>query len=112
MLAAPVACAASLSPEQAIAHVGEHSRVCGVVASAKYASQSRGEPTFLNLGRPYPKHVFTALIWGKDRPAFPDPPESLEGEAICVEGTIEVYRGRAQIIVESPEQITKSVGGR
>lgn len=95
----------SLSPAEAIDHVGERASVCGTVASANYATGSNGQPTFLNLDRPYPTHVFTALIWGEDRSKFPYPPESLEGESICVQGLIESYKGTAEIVVDDPSQI-------
>jgi len=44
-------------------HVGEIRTVCGKVVSTHYASGSKGQPTFLNLDEPYPKEVFTILIW-------------------------------------------------
>jgi hypothetical protein len=109
VLAATASYAADpLTPEQASSHVGEQAQVCGVVASAKFAEGSRGQPTFLNLGRPYPNHVFTALVWGVDRAAFSEPPEALEGRQICVEGVISEYRGRPQIVVSRPSQITSA----
>ena len=108
-LAAAVAGAADpLRPEEAADHIGEQAQVCGIVASAKFATQSRGQPTFLNLGRPYPNHIFTAVIWGSDRPAFSYPPESLQGKRICVEGLLTEYRGKPQIIVSHPSQIKQS----
>ena len=73
--------------------------MCGPVASAKYATETRRQPTFLNLDRAYPNHVFTALIWGSDRSAFPYAPEGLQGKRICVTGVIELYKGKAEIIV-------------
>ena len=76
------------------------------MASAKFAERTGGQPTFLNLGRPYPVHVFTALIWGANRGKFSYAPESLQGAEICVQGTIAEYRGRAEIIVKQPSQIT------
>lgn len=94
-----------VSPEEAINHVGEQATVCGTVASTNYATGSNGQPTFLNLNRPYPRHVFTALIWGDDRPKFPYTPESLNGKDICVQGVIESYKGTAEIVVEDPSQI-------
>lgn len=94
-----------IAPVDAIHHVGERATVCGRVASAKYAESSRGSPTFLNLDKPYPNHVFTALIWGSDRSHFSSPPETLSGTGICVTGTIGIYRGRAQIEVSKPSQI-------
>lgn len=50
----------SYKPSDAINHVGESATVCGAVASAKYATSTRRQPTFLNLERPYPNHIFTA----------------------------------------------------
>ena len=46
--------AASLTAEQAASHVGETATVCGTVASAHYARRARSQPTFLDLGKPYP----------------------------------------------------------
>jgi hypothetical protein len=56
------AAAASLTPEEAANHVGETATVCGTVASANYAARTRGEPTFLNLDKPYPNHIFTSRL--------------------------------------------------
>ena len=54
-------------------HVGETRTVRGRVVSAHYASGSKGQPTFLNPDEPYPKEVFTILIWGNDRAKFGAP---------------------------------------
>jgi len=97
----------SISPEEAERYIGESAEVCGVVASATYAAGSRGRPTFLNLDRPYPDHIFTAVIWGSDRSNFSYAPESLRGERICVTGTITVYRDKPQIKVTHPSQIRR-----
>ena len=94
-----------ISASEAASHVGESARVCGLVVSASYATGTRGQPTFLNLDRAYPNHVFTALIWGNKRAAFPYAPEALRGQSICVKGTIELYKGRAEIIVSKPSEI-------
>jgi hypothetical protein len=95
----------NISAADAIHFVGQVATVCGRVASAKYAADSKGQPTFLNLDKPYPNHVFTAVIWGKDRGAFSDAPESLAGRHICVSGTVQLYRGKAEILVSGPNQI-------
>jgi hypothetical protein len=88
-------------------HVGERKTVCGVVASAKFASQSRGKPTFLNLDRPYPDHIFTAVIWGEDRNAFDQAPElAYDSRAVCVSGEIDTYKGRPQMTVRGPAEIS------
>jgi len=98
---------ATLSAKEAADHIGETASVCGTVASAKYAASTKGQPTFLNLDEAYPNQVFTALIWGVDRKAFSKPPESLSGHHICVRGTIVEYKGKAEIIVHSPDAITE-----
>ena len=95
----------NISPAAAINYVGQMATVCGVVASANYAQQVKRQPTFLNLDKPYPNHIFTALIWGSNRAAFSYAPESLMGRKICVTGQVELYRGKAEIIVSGPEQI-------
>jgi len=64
-----------LTPTEAASYIGKNATVCGQVASATYAARSRGRPTFLNLDRPYPNPIFTALIWGEDRGKFSGSPE-------------------------------------
>ena len=106
---APVAYAgAVLKPEEAASRIGEQASVCGVVVSSKYAKHTAGQPTFLNLDKPYPQHIFTALIGGSDRPTFSYSPESLLGEEIRVHGAIAEFRGEVEIIVTTPSQITKA----
>lgn len=91
---------ACLTPEQALAHVGERACVEGVVTGAVFAQRSTGQPTFLDLGP-----QFTAVIWIEDRPKFTPPPERLRGRRVRVSGRIEVYRGKAQIVVRDPAQL-------
>src|SRR6188472_3324910 len=100
--------AETITPQDAPNYIGQHAQVCGVVASAKFANRSRGQPTFLNLGFPYPQHIFTALIWGSDRATFSYPPESLRGQDICVYGVITQFKGKPEIVVSRPAQIMRS----
>ena len=95
----------TITPAAAINYVGQLATVCGIVASANYAQQVKRQPTFLNLDKPYPNQIFTALIWGSNRAAFSYAPESLAGRKICVTGEIELYKGKPEIIVSGPEQI-------
>lgn len=96
-----------LRSQEAAAHVGETATVCGVVASTNYAVRSKGQPTYLNLVRPYPNQIFTVLIWGSDCPKFGAPEAVLMGKSICATGTIKEYRGKPEIIATDPKQITK-----
>jgi hypothetical protein len=75
-----------VSPEDAVRHIGETATVCGVVRSAKFASSSRAQPTFLDLDKPYPNAPFTAVIFGSDRAKFGMPETLLRGKRVCVTG--------------------------
>lgn len=105
LLAVAVAAADTLTPAEAIHHLGEDATVCGRVANVKYATASRGSPALLNLDLAYPNHIFTIVIWDTSRARFPYRPESLAGKVICVTGTISSYRGKAQIEATDPSQI-------
>jgi hypothetical protein len=96
----------TISSEDAAKFIGQQKSVCGMVASAHLASRSKGQPTFLNLNKPYPNQTFTVLIWGSDRGNFEKPPEVLySGKEICVTGMIRSIRGLPEIIVKDPSQI-------
>jgi len=86
-------------------HIGEKATVCGKVVSAHYAARSRGQPTFLNLDEPYPRQIFTIVIWGSDRQKFGEPEEKYLDKNVCVTGKITSYRGIPEIVVSQPRQI-------
>ncbi len=95
-----------VNPIDAHKYIGMEKTVCGTVASATYAIRTKGRPTFLNLDQPYPKHIFTVVIWGSDRNRFINPPEIFfKNKRICVTGTIKEFRGKPEIVVRKPEQI-------
>ncbi len=72
--------------------------VCGKVASANYATTSRGAPTFLNLDAPYPNPVMTIVIWPEHRASFGGTPEvRFAGTSVCIKGLVGNYKGVAQI---------------
>jgi hypothetical protein len=96
----------SIPAAQAKDHVGESATVCGKVADTRYLDSSQRQPTFLNFGNPYPKHTFTAVIFGPDRAKFGKPEETYRDKEICVNGKIENYNAKPQIVVNDPKQIT------
>lgn len=101
----PLVAENTYTADQAKSHIGERATVCGMVASAHFSARSKGSPTFLNLDKPYPNQIFTILIWGSDRPKFGNPERDYSRKNICVAGTIQEYRGTAEIIARSPSQI-------
>jgi len=95
-----------ITAAQAAQHIGEVQTVRGVVASARYAVRTKGQPTFLNLDEPYPNAILTVVIWGSDRARFPTPPEAaFDGKMVRVTGKITEYKGRPEIVVRDPSQI-------
>ena len=86
-------------------HIGEQATVCGKVVSTRYATTTRGKPTFLNLDKPYPNQIFTVLIWGENREKFGTPEEKYRDKQVCVTGKITEYRGAPEIVVSDPESI-------
>jgi DNA/RNA endonuclease YhcR with UshA esterase domain len=94
-----------ITAAEAAKHVGERATVCGQVVSTHYASRSKGSPTFLNLDEPYPRQIFTIMIWGSDRPKFGDPETKYGNKKVCVTGLIKDYKGVPEVIVEQPSQI-------
>ncbi len=104
---APAAGAADLRPEDAAKHIGETATVCGVVVSAKFEAHARSQPTLLDLGKRYPHAIFTAVIYGDNRSKFGTPETSLRGKRICVTGQISDYRGKPEIVLTHPSQLSQ-----
>ena len=94
-----------LTAQEAKTHLGETQTICGKTVSTRYASGSNGQPTFLNLDEPYPKEIFTVLIWGNDRPKFGTPETEYRDKNVCVTGKITSYRGTPEIVATEPSQI-------
>jgi DNA/RNA endonuclease YhcR with UshA esterase domain len=105
VLSSPAAAQKKLTASEAKDHVGETATVCGSVVSARYASSTKGRPTFLNLDKPYPNQVFTVLIWGENRSKFGAPESEYKGKRICVTGKITEYKGAAEIVANDPHQL-------
>ena len=106
LLVATVYAADPLEPADAANHVGEEATVCGEVGGTKYSDHRKRKPTFIDFGPPHPNQVFTALVWGEYRDKFDYAPESLLGKRICVSGTITEHKGKPEIKVTGPSQIS------
>jgi hypothetical protein len=94
-----------LTTAEAKGHIGAQATVCGKVASTRYAATTRGKPTFLNLDKSYPSHVFTVLVWGENREKFGVPEEMYRDKQVFVTGKITEYRGAPEIVVSDPHSI-------
>jgi hypothetical protein len=100
-------CPGAIPWEQAYENVGGRATIEGPIVSTSHASGSRGQPTFLNVGKPYPgPDRFTVVIWGDDRSNFPFAPEvEYDNKTICVTGLVETYKGSPQIVADTARDI-------
>jgi len=105
VLVSPIQAQKKLTANEAKEHFGETATVCGAVVSARYADSTKGQPTFLNLDKPYPSQVFTVVIWGDNRSKFGKPENDYNGKRICVTGKITAYAGLPEIVAEDPKQL-------
>ena len=63
------------------------------MVSAEYEANEQSQPTLLDLGKPYPNAIFTAVIYGENRAKFGTPETPLVGKRICVTAQISDYQG-------------------
>ena len=101
--------AVTVTPTDAIGQVGHAAKVCGVVASANYAADSRAHPTFLTLVdpvQPHPTGALTAVIYGTDRAKFGNPEMTLPGQRVCVTGFISYFHQRPEMMLSDPSQLS------
>jgi hypothetical protein len=94
-----------ITASEAKSHVGERVTVCGTVSGARFADKTKGQPTFLNLDEPYPKQIFTIVIWGSDRSKFGEPEKNYRDKRICSTGKITTYRGTPEMGATDPAEI-------
>ncbi|HSN09225.1 MAG TPA: hypothetical protein VLS85_09305 [Hanamia sp.] len=96
-------CQSSIAIDSASAHIGEAVTVCSKV----YGVKSLKTITFINLGAAYPHSPLTIVIRAEDRGHFPQPAETMYADKkVCVTGTIKEYKGRYEIDITQPAEIT------
>jgi len=94
------ASATTITSANAAANVGSTAIVRGTVAQVSTVGSGM---TFVNFGRPHPDSEFTAVVRA-GTPGF-DSLTAFEGKEVEVEGTIEMHKGRPQIVLRSPGDI-------
>lgn len=96
----------TVSAEASKNYVGKTVTVTGKVVDGRYLASSNRQPTLLNIDKAFPNQVFSIVIYGDRRLAFGyKPEEMLLNKNILVTGLVELYNGKAQIIVTNPDQI-------
>ena len=96
----------TIRPDQAKDYVNQNVRVCGAIDGYYLDTRSSKQPTFLDMGAPYPDQPLVIVVWGDERSHFSYPLESLKGKSICVSGLVRLYRGKPEIVVSDEKQIS------
>ena len=99
-LSTPVA-AETISPAQAATRVGKMVTVEGAVDQV-YVSRKR--TIFLNFGGAFPNQLFFATIFADSSSLFGNV-LTLEGRSVAITGIVELYKGKPEIILDSPQQL-------
>jgi DNA/RNA endonuclease YhcR with UshA esterase domain len=89
-----------ISTKKVSDYIGKTVTVEGYVADVV----KRPKVNYLNFDNKFPKHTFTVVIFPKDEENFEDL-NTFKNKNVRAKGKIELYRGKPQIIVNSPEQI-------
>jgi DNA/RNA endonuclease YhcR with UshA esterase domain len=84
----------------AAGRIGRTVTVEGVVSEVHVSERA----TFIDLNGRYPNEEFTGVIFESDAGAFSDV-DAYEGKTVDITGTVQLYRGRPEIILTSPSQI-------
>jgi hypothetical protein len=80
-------------------HVNEN-----VIVTAKvYGIKALEELTLVNLGAAYPDQLMTVVLRGSARPIA----VGLDGKTITVTGTVTMYKGKPEIVVNDPKMVTQ-----
>jgi DNA/RNA endonuclease YhcR with UshA esterase domain len=87
---------------EAAKHVGETATVTGKVDG--FHRSGKGN-IFLNMGGKYPNQAFTAFIPAANAAKFSQAQE-YEGRIVAVSGKITLYKGKPEIKLTSPAQIS------
>jgi DNA/RNA endonuclease YhcR with UshA esterase domain len=101
-MAVSSALAGAVQPKDAAAYAGQTATVEGTVSDVHTAKGSG--MTFLDLGGRYPENPFTAVIFRDHASQFPNV-GSLAGKTVDVTGTVTIYKGKPQIILQYPGQL-------
>jgi hypothetical protein len=87
---------------EAAMHVGETATVTDRVDGVEQLGKGN---TFLNMGGKHPNQAFTAYIPSASAGQFPHP-QQYKGRIVSVSGKIALHKGKPEIVVTSPAQIS------
>ena len=97
-----VAAVPTITPTEAARHVGQEVIVQGTVSQI---ATTVSLTTHINFGGLYPNHVFTATILKASQSLFTGVRAKFDGKVAQVQGTVRLYRGKPEIVIDEPGQL-------
>ncbi len=91
-----------ISAADAEKYIGKKEMVCTEVFEEKELSSV----SFLDAGAKYPDNPLTIVVFARDRGNFKNGLEVYDHKNICVTGTIKEYKGKPEIIITGPKDIS------
>lgn len=91
-----------ISASDAAKYIGKKEMVCAEVYEVKDLSNV----SFLDAGNSYPNNPLTIVVFARDRANFKNGLEIYDHKNICVTGTIKEYKGKPEIIINGPGEIS------
>lgn len=97
----------TIGTKEAHNFVGKEVVLKGKVANARRVESIKGIPTFLNMKEDTTN--FTVLVWDEVAQLFKGRPDTtfVRGSSIVAKGIVELYRGKAQIVIRDPKNLNK-----
>ena len=91
-----------ISAADAEKYIGKKEIVCTRV----YGVKELPNINFINVGANFPNNPLTIVVFPGDMRNFKDGLEIYDNKNICVTGTIKEYKGKPEIIITKPQDIS------
>ncbi len=88
--------------EDAAKYIGKRVTVCSQV----YGVKELANINFINLGGQFPDNPLTLVVFSSDKRDFKQGLEIYNGKKVCVTGIVKEHRGKLEIIINTPEEIS------
>ena len=91
-----------ITAEDAGKYIGKKVIVCSKV----YGVKELPNINFINLGARFPDNPLTVVVFSGDKANFKDGVAIYDNKTVCVTGTIKEYKGKPEIIITKPQDIS------
>jgi len=91
-----------IAVEDAEKYIGKNVVICSMVYGVKELSNIN----FINVGANYPDNPLTIVVFSGDKVNFKEGLALYNNKNICVTGTIKEYKGKPEIVITRPQDIS------